>query len=142
MIVVLDTNVIISALLSPSNIPRQILNAVIDGRLYMAFSPHMKDELDRALQYDKVKNRLLRHWSEVDLLLFIEALEMLALPVENMSPSENWISEDPDDNWVIQCAISAHASHIITGDRLLLLLGSVSAIDIISPAAFLKEINH
>ena len=49
------------------------------------------------------------------------------------------IVADPDDDKVLECAVVASATHIVTGDRKHLLpLGSYHGIRIVSPAEFLS----
>jgi putative PIN family toxin of toxin-antitoxin system len=48
------------------------------------------------------------------------------------------VASDPDDDKVIECAVAAAASHIVSGDRKdLLPLKSYQGIEIVSPAEFL-----
>lgn len=141
MIVVLDTNVFISALLKPSSVPDLLLQAVLDGRLEVVFSPHLQAELERALQYEQVHKRLLRFWSDEDLRAFVTGLFRLARQVPNVTPSEPWVASDPDDNWVVQCAVSGSAERIATGDRALLELRAVAGIRVVTPAQLLNELR-
>ena len=141
MIVVLDTNVIVSALLKPSSQPDHVLQAVVDGRLEIALSPHLRAEVRRALGYDQVRRRLLRHWSEEDLEAFLDGFFRLAHVVPDDDPVSAWVHADPDDNWVVQCALSGHAERIVTGDRALLALGIVEGISIVTPALLLIELQ-
>ena len=53
----------------------------------------------------------------------------------------NVIKEDPEDNRVLECAVSANADFVISGDSHLLSLKSYSGINIISASEFLKS-NH
>jgi putative PIN family toxin of toxin-antitoxin system len=48
------------------------------------------------------------------------------------------ISEDPEDNMFIECAIANDADYIISGDKHLLELESYKIIMILSPASFLQ----
>jgi len=47
------------------------------------------------------------------------------------------IKEDPPDNRVLECAVSAGSDYIVTGDKDLLRLGRYDAIRILSVADFL-----
>jgi uncharacterized protein len=48
------------------------------------------------------------------------------------------VAADPDDDKVVECAVVAGATHIVTGDRRHLIpLGSFQDIQIVSPAEFL-----
>jgi uncharacterized protein len=46
------------------------------------------------------------------------------------------ICDDPDDNRILECALAAEASFIVTGDNDLLRLKRFGAAEIITPRAF------
>ena len=49
------------------------------------------------------------------------------------------LCRDPDDEKFLQCALSAGAQAVITGDKDLLSLGRVADVGLLSPAAFLRR---
>ena len=51
------------------------------------------------------------------------------------------IKKDPDDDRVLECAVSGDASYIVTGDRHLLELKEYQHIVILEPGAFLTVLN-
>jgi predicted nucleic acid-binding protein len=51
-------------------------------------------------------------------------------------------SRDPKDNKFLALAVSGQADYLITGDEDLLVLKSIGAIPIVSPAEFLAKINE
>lgn len=134
MIVVLDTNVIISALLSAEGPPAQIIDLWEAGVFDVAISTPLLDELKRALDYPQVKkyqkmtpdeiNTLLRRWSTISIYVEPE----VALEV---------VEDDSDDNRVLECAVAAKANYIISGDKHLLDLGEYRGIEILPPAGFI-----
>lgn len=53
------------------------------------------------------------------------------------------VPSDPDDDKVLECAVVAGATHVVTGDRRHLLpLGSFQGIQIVSPAEFLVLVTE
>ncbi|MDY6846581.1 MAG: putative toxin-antitoxin system toxin component, PIN family [Chloroflexota bacterium] len=138
MIVVLDTNVIISALLSAGGSPAQIIDLWEAGVFDVAISTPLLDELKRALDYPQVKkyqkmtpdelNMLLGRWSTIS--IYVEPEEALEV-----------VADDPDDNRVLECAIAAKASYIISGDKHLLDLGEYRGIEVLPPAGFIVLLN-
>ncbi len=46
---------------------------------------------------------------------------------------------DPDDNKIVECAVSAGSAFIVTGDRHLLRMGSYDGIQIVTVADFLAR---
>jgi putative PIN family toxin of toxin-antitoxin system len=50
------------------------------------------------------------------------------------------VGDDPDDNRILECAESANADVVVSGDRHLLRLGSYKSIPIISPRELIDRI--
>jgi len=134
MIVVLDTNVFISALLSPGSPPARIIKHWEDREFEVAVSPPLLEELERALGYDRVSKYLQR--SRVEIEDFLHQLREAALVV-HPDLHLQVVTEDPDDNRVLECALSSDAEFIISGDNHLLSLGEFRGIQILPPAGFL-----
>ena len=138
MDVVLDTNVVISALISPRGAPAQIYRAWQKGRFTYVTSPPLLDELARALSYPRVRKYLA--WTDAERDEFLEALAFAAkLVIPNIQLQV--IDEDPDDNRVLEAAVAADVSHIVTGDRHLLALESYERVEIVTPARFLAHLS-
>jgi predicted nucleic acid-binding protein len=47
------------------------------------------------------------------------------------------VAEDPDDDAIVDCAVEARASYIVSGDTHLTSLGSVAGIEVVTPTQFL-----
>lgn len=134
MIVVLDTNVIISALLSAGGSPAQIIDLWEAGVFDVAISTPLLDELKRVLDYPQVKkyqkmtpdeiNTLLGRWSTIS--VYVEPEVVLEV-----------VKDDSDDNRVLECAVAAKANYIISGDKHLLDLGEYRGIEVLPPAGFI-----
>jgi putative PIN family toxin of toxin-antitoxin system len=135
---VLDTNVIVSALISPRGAPAQIYRAWQAGRFAYVTSPRLLDELARVLTYPRVRKLLA--WTDEERGELLEALAYAAkLVIPNIQLDV--IAEDPDDNRVLEAAVAAAASHIVTGDSHLLDLGSYEGAEIVTPARFLAHLS-
>ena len=138
MDVVLDTNVVISALISPRGAPAQIYKAWQAGRFTYVTSPPLLDELARALSYARIRKFLT--WNDEERGEFLEALAYaakLVIPTIKL----NVVSDDPDDDRVLEAAVTADVSHIVTGDRHLLALESYEHVEIVAPARFLAHLS-
>jgi putative PIN family toxin of toxin-antitoxin system len=133
MIVVLDTNVIVSALLSPNGTPAEIIRYMEAGKITVATSDFLLDELKRVLKYAKVAKHIKASEEEVD--LFVKRFTMFADIVRPES-SIKAVEKDPDDNHVLECAVAAKADFVVTGDQHLLELEEFQGIEILSPTAF------
>jgi uncharacterized protein len=133
MIVVLDTNVLISALLSTDGPPAQIIEHWKVGAFDMATSGPLLDELMQALGYERVRKYLKMTPAEINSL--IKGWSTTAI---YMDPGIELdvVEDDPDDNRVLECAVTAEANYIVSGDAHLLDLGEYQSIEILPPAGF------
>ena len=126
MRILLDTNVLVSALLF-GGLPRVLLRTAVRGALTFVTSPALLDELEDVLVgkfgFGRVVSRLTR--------AEIEALADLVEPDEL-----HRVSRDPDDDEVLAAAVAGRADVIVTGDRDLLALGVHQGIRILTPREF------
>ena len=126
---VIDTGVVVSALLLPRSLPRQAFDAAARGRLLM--SEATTCELDEVLRRPKFNTYL----SEEERLMFLVALLREAEMVEVVDVVT--ACRDPKDNKFLELAVSGHATHIITGDADLLVLHPFRGIAVVNPRSFL-----
>jgi putative PIN family toxin of toxin-antitoxin system len=116
--IVLDTNVVISALLW-RGAPHQLLQAIRHHpAAQLCSSPILLEELTDVLMRPAASKRLtaIGKTSHAVLTDYLEAIELFD-PVQ-LPP----VSRDPDDDHVLACALAAHATCIVSGDRDLLTL--------------------
>lgn len=133
MKLVLDTNILISALLTKNTPPDQLYQHWVNGLFDVVSSDWQLDELKRVLGYKKLSPFIME--SEASLL--IENMDSIAIMVSDLAPIE--VSADPTDNWIIATAIAGKANLIVTGDKSdLLILGSVQGIEIVNPRTALN----
>jgi putative PIN family toxin of toxin-antitoxin system len=138
MIVVFDTNVIISALLSPAGAPAEIVRRWEAGEFDVVTSPPLINELRRALNYERVRTHLKFSNEESD--TFLKRLRTTALIVEP-EITVKAVKDDPDDNRVIECALAGGAAYIVSGNSHLLELKECEQIVILNPVGFLTALN-
>jgi putative PIN family toxin of toxin-antitoxin system len=100
---------------------------------------HLWSELQRVLYEPKVREMLeaRQQWDDARLLV---AMQLCVELIASESPHENWLVEDPDDDWVIQCALSANADYIVPGDKALLGLTRIGGVRIVSPGDFMTQV--
>lgn len=109
--VVLDVNVLISALLSPSGSPARLLLAWQAGRFELIVSPMLLAELRRALAYPK----LARLVSAPEADAFVAWLSRSAVPAPDATAPPPVRSIDPDDDYLLALAAEQRAA-LVSGD--------------------------
>jgi uncharacterized protein len=139
--VVLDTNLLVSALLSPSGKPVQILKMAFGGSLDMVISPALLKEITLVLNYEKIRNLLAKHAvSDDEVGDVVRKILKTALVVPGKLNLDS-LSRDPSDNIVLSCATEGNADFIVSGDRHLTELVSFEGIPVVSPDTFLKLVE-
>ncbi len=127
--VVVDTNVLLSAALSPTGAPAALLSwLLVNARLVLSkdtFSELQtrifKPKFDRYLSLE-TRKRILHDVSAA----------ALWIDVPN-DPVEQPYCRDPDDDAFIHAAIAADACEIVSGDLDLLVLDPIGAVRILTP---------
>ncbi len=130
---VLDSNVLVSAVLSDAGPPGSILRAWRDGSFQLVIALPLLSELEAVLSRPQIANRLA--WSEAERSEFVVALgegAMMVAPGEEIT----LIGADPANNRVLEAAAQGRADYVVSGDRHLLDLGSYEGIEIVMPARF------
>ncbi len=133
--IVLDTNVLVSALINPHGKPAQILNYVFENKIRLFTSPSIIEELERVLSYPRLMKRHGLEKEELKEFTF-DLLSIMSL-VEEEETIEV-IMEDPSDNKYLSCAFNTKADFIVSGDVHLLNLKEYGGIPIITPAQLLE----
>ena len=114
MLVVLDTNVLISGLYSKRGASYQLLKAAISGELSYAISPLIALEYEGKM-HQKIEEGFLKV-SKSDCGRMLDALFAIATIV--WKPLQiRPILADPSDDKILECAISGHCTHIITFNK-------------------------
>ena len=130
---VLDTNVLVSAVLLPDSKPRRALDtATRNGKLLLSFATLA--ELYEVLS----RKQLRRYVDEEDIRTFLAALTREAEWID--VDLQNRACRDPKDDKFLELAVSGRATHIVTGDKDLLALHPFRNIAIMSPTAFLESL--
>lgn len=130
--VVLDTNVLVSALLVTDSLPAEILRQFREGEWELAVSGAILEEYGRVLRRKKFGLSL----KQVELVLrLISARSVLIIPSRHFQV----ITEDPPDNEFLDVAVEANADAVVSGDSHLLSLKSFRGIPILAPSEFLRN---
>lgn len=135
MKVVLDSNILFSALISPHGSPDAIYRAWLAARFELVTSRVQLDEIRRASRYPKLKAILqpAKVGTMINNLQRAVVLEHLTIEAE---------VNDPDDAFLLAMAIEGKADYLVTGDRRagLLQLGHIERTRIVTPSQFCMEV--
>ena len=125
MRIVLDTNILVSALLAPSGPPGRLLAAVKRENVMLVTSDAQLRELQDVLGRDRPSARI-RHQEAAALLDNLPAVGEVATDLPDVDASP-----DPDDNLILAAAIAGRADLIVSGDKgHMLALGQIEGIPI------------
>ena len=137
MRLVLDTNCVVSAFLWGGT-SRQIIDAAVEGQCRLFTSGALLAELEEVLARDKFRPRFLTAQISVVQLLTEYTGQVTVVHAPSISPT---ITNDPDDDQVLACAVAAKADLVVSGDSDLLRLESYQGIPIATAAEALRHIT-
>ena len=129
--VVLDTNVLVSALLFKGELSKLLL-PLKQGVFILLFSEETLKEFIKVLHYPKFALTK----EEIDYLLQSEILPYSKIVETNFKFNKD-ICRDKDDQKFLELAISGRADYIVSGDKDLLDLNKIDKGAILSPKEFL-----
>ena len=132
---VLDVNVLISAVLSPTGAPARLLLAWQAGAFELIVSPALLAELARALGYPKLRRLV----PAVDADAYVDWLERSATVVHDPDGPPPVRVVDPGDDYLVALAADQRAM-LVSGDRHLLALAE--DFPVITPARFFTTIAN
>ena len=129
--VVLDTNILVSALLFQAELAG-IVDLWKKGRIIPVLSKETFTEFKAVLEYPKFS------LTQQEIKVIIEEEVLPYFEVIEIADNIKGICRDIDDDKFIACAVSASADFIVTGDKDLLDLGKYKSVKIISASVLLK----
>jgi len=132
--VVLDTNVLVSALLFRGELSK-IVGLWQKGKIIPVISKETFEELATVLQYRKfsLSKDEIKSVIEHEILPYFEIIEVVK--------AIKGVCRDPEDDKFISCAISASADYIVSGDKDLFDLKQYQSTKIIKASDFLKMVK-
>ena len=136
-IAVIDTNLLLSALINPAGLPQRVLLAWADQRRFtLATCAFQLSELRDATR----RPSLAKYFRPAQAGRMINQLQALALIAPEPLPRVD-VSPDPFDNFLLACAMATHAHYVVSGDKpVVLALGHHGATRIVTMRAFADEI--
>ena len=135
---VLDTNIIISAIISIEGLPAKILRACLKGQATMLVSDPVIQEYFEVLKYPKIQKykKLDAHHIQELSSFFLTKTDR----VEILEKIEK--SADPDDDMFLETAVNGKATLLVSGDIPgLLVLKEIEGIPIVTAREAIERLN-
>jgi len=106
---VMDTNVLVSAILNDEGLEARVIVLALNRKIQLCVSEVILDEYRRVLLYSRLKflPKEVRR-----LLTRLRRVSAVVAPARTLS-----ISSDEPDNRFLECAETAHAEFLVTGDK-------------------------
>jgi putative PIN family toxin of toxin-antitoxin system len=108
MRVVVDTNVIVSALLHPDSLPGHVLSLALNGKVTLFVSEAILAEYEEVLQRPRFR------LADSHVRLALVRIREAAIVVTPLMPVS--AAYDPADNIFLECAEAAEADYLVTGN--------------------------
>jgi putative PIN family toxin of toxin-antitoxin system len=134
---VVDTNILIRALIKPQGTVGPILGRLRGGDYILVYSEPLLDELLAKLALPRIKVKY--HLDDEAIEAF---LALAALRGQQVTPARQvHVCRDPDDDRVIEAALEGDVRYVVTGDEDLLTLQCFEGIHFVSPRDFLAFLS-
>jgi len=130
----LDTNALVSVLLRPDGVSRQIFERWLDGEFELAVSPGTLLELADVLPRPHIFKKY--HLTEQLISQHLDTLRTEAEVAPGLFILDA-VPDDPKDNHILAAAVETSCEYIVSGDRHLLDLRELQGIKIVTPREFL-----
>ena len=130
--IVLDTNVLVSGVLTPEGPPGKILLLLTrPGAVRLLVSSEILTEYLKVLTREKFG---LQDETVAILLHNLDGLAKTIIPKQKLD-----LLPDPDDNKFLECAVEGKASYLVTGNIKHFPFSVYKQVRIITPATFIKK---
>ena len=136
MRVILDTNILLSGLISPSGVPARLIEAWLERKFTLVSHAIQLDELREVTRRDKMR-ALIRPFEAGRL---VNQIAVIANMPEKLPPAER--SRDPRDDLLLALCEAGQADWLVTGDKDdLLALVRHAETKIVSASHFARELG-
>ena len=135
---VVDTNIIVRAIIKPKGTVGPVLQRLREGHFTLLYTEGLLTELVDVLNRPRIRNKYYLSQEDIEIVL-----ALILLRGEPVNPTRRIDAcRDPEDNMILEAAVSARANAIVSGDEDLLTLHPFEGIPIIRPAAFLSMLDE
>jgi putative PIN family toxin of toxin-antitoxin system len=111
MRVVIDTNILVSALIAPAGKPAAIIRAWLDGKFTLLTCAGHVDKLCSTLQKPRVAELINPHKAG----RLVNQIKRLAEDIDSLPSVER--SPDPMDDFLLALSEAGNADYLVTGDK-------------------------
>jgi uncharacterized protein len=111
MRLILDTNVLVAALMVLDGPPHQLYEAFLNDRFTLISSDTQIEEFSRVTRYPAIRSRI--HPAQAGRLL--NAVRFLSVFLEKLPPAS--VSRDSHDDYLFAMAQAGEADYLVTGDK-------------------------
>lgn len=132
---VLDTNVLVSALITPVGATARLLAEFQAGAFEIVVSPMLLVELRDVLDREKIR----RYVTIAEADAYVELIHRDSIVLDDPQPSPDPMGVDPDDEYLVDLARAARVDALVSGDGRLLDLREV--LRVMTPAEFLASLG-
>ncbi len=130
--VVIDTNIFVSAHITPGKVIQKIIDEWVEGKFTLVISKLILEEIIEVFRSKEIDLEKIRK-----LLNLISQKAVLVEPKTKIDV----VKDDPEDNKFLECAVKGNAEYIVSGDKHLLLLKQFKNIQIIEPKKFTELLS-
>lgn len=137
MRVVVDTNILVRALIMPHGTVGPVLLRLRQAEYILLYAQSLLEELIDVLNRPRIRRKY--HLTQEDIKTVVG---LILLRGEAVEPERTiTLCRDPKDNKFLEVAIAGKADVIVSGDEDLLVLHPFEGIPIIQPRAFLELLD-
>jgi putative PIN family toxin of toxin-antitoxin system len=132
---VLDTNVLVSALISPGGPSAALVLELRAGAFELVAAPTLLAELSEVPGREKIR----RYVTQAEAVAYVDLIRYAATVLVDPAPSARPLCTDPDDEYLVDLARAAAADVLVSGDAHLLDLRD--RLPVMTPAEFLSMLG-
>ena len=134
---VIDTNILVRAVIKPSGTVGPVLLRLRHGDYTLLYAQSLLEELIDVLNRPRIRNKY--RLTDQDIQTVVS---LILLRGEAVAPQERITAcRDPKDDKFLEVAVSGRADVIVSGDQDLLVLHPFAGIPILPPVAFLQMLD-
>lgn len=135
---VIDTNILVSAVIRPHGSVGPVLLRLRQGDYTLLYAWASLEELIDVLNRPRIRDKY--HLTDQDIQTVVG---LLLVRGEEVTPAETVTAcRDPKDDKFLEIALAGEADVIVTGDQDLLALHPFAGIPVVPPSAFLRMLDE